>query len=623
MREQFAQRKIMLLVGALVIVAATVIGIGRLRTPARAPSAPAKFEVSPEVARTGAGKVGDLTITEEAEQLAGIKIAPADLRVATEQLAVSGVIEAGGDREVKITPRVAGTLTSVAVVVGDAVRAGQTLAMIESPELARAQAEYRQAGARIALARERLQSQRELARLGAFTGPSVEEARRSFSGAQGDLAQAEREVAVAGAEVAKARYEKAAVESEVATVKSEVAAAEGEAASKRGLLTKAKAQVEVQAAALTQAKTEVGVAQSRFERQDALLEKGLVSRQEWERAQADLRRAEAEVQAAQSRVSEARAEVESAESLQDTGHALIRATQARVEASQRRVQQAEASIKAALARQEQAESQLASLRHRGQIAQAALRREEAVYRGNYGATKEIAEATGVLREAEIQRDAAAQAVRLFGGTPGGASRVAIAAPIAGRIRERSASPGETVDTEHPLFSILNLDIVWAQLSVSPKDMQLVREGQRVELRAETAPHRLFHGTVSAVAATADTDTRAVQVRCALVNADRALRPGAFVRGTIATDVARERVTVPLAALQEHFGKPTVYVRLPGQAGGFEVRHVTLGVQGEGWREVTSGLKAGERIAIEGTFYLKSEALKSALSDGCCAPPGAE
>ncbi|HJN14875.1 MAG TPA: efflux RND transporter periplasmic adaptor subunit, partial [Armatimonadota bacterium] len=79
--------------------------------------------------------------------------------------------------------------------------------------------------------------------------------------------------------------------------------------------------------------------------------------------------------------------------------------------------------------------------------------------------------------------------------------------------------------------------------------------------------------------------------------------------------------VPDGALQEKFGQHTVYVShvVPGS---FEVRHVTLGVAGDGWREITAGLDAGEPIAVSGTFYLKSEALKSALSDGCCAPPGA-
>jgi len=45
------------------------------------------------------------------------------------------------------------------------------------------------------------------------------------------------------------------------------------------------------------------------------------------------------------------------------------------------------------------------------------------------------------------------------------------------------------------------------------------------------------------------------------------------------------------------------------------------VRGDGWREISAGLSAGEKIAVSGTFYLKSEALKSQLSDGCCAPAG--
>ena len=101
------------------------------------------------------------------------------------------------------------------------------------------------------------------------------------------------------------------------------------------------------------------------------------------------------------------------------------------------------------------------------------------------------------------------------------------------------------------------------------------------------------------------------------NASGALRPQSFVRGTVTTDVRRDRVTVPEGALQEHTNKATVYVAA-GAPGAFEVRHVKLGVHGNGWREVSAGLKPGERIATGGTFYLKSEALKSSLSDGCCA-----
>jgi membrane fusion protein, heavy metal efflux system len=493
-------------------------------------------------------KVGDLQITQEAMELAEIQIAPAGRRRVAEKLSVSGTIEAGGDRLAKITPRVAGKVVSVSAVAGDAVRTGQTLARIESTELAEAQAAYRNATTHVAVARNNLQRQRRLAQLGAFGQPKVEEARRSAIAAQGEINVGENEVAAAQAEVAEAQSQLGALQ-----------------------------------AALAQARTRVTVTESRFKRQDALLKEELVSRQDWEQAQADLDEAQADVDAARANIAQGQAKIETA--------------QARLKAAQ---------------------AKLAEARKRSAIADRTRTREEAVYKGGYVTSKEIVEAEAALRQAELDRQAAEQSVRLLGGSPGGGSVVALTTPITGRVQERNVSLGETVDTEHPLFMVINLDVVWAQLAVTPKDLSLVRRGQRVELTSETAPGRVFTGTVSAIGSTADATTRTVRVRCALANGSGALRPETFVRGNIITDVRRERVVVPLAALQEHNGKETVYVAKEGHPGAFEVRHVKLGVHGDGWREVASGLEAGEQVAVNGTFYLKSEALKSSLSDACCA-----
>jgi cobalt-zinc-cadmium efflux system membrane fusion protein len=406
--------------------------------------------------------------------------------------------------------------------------------------------------------------------------------------------------------VEEARRASVAAQGEVTTGESDVAAARAEVA-------EAESRLGATRAALAQAETQVRVAESRFQRQDALFKEELTSRQDWEQAQADLERARADVDAARANLTQAQAQI-------DTAQARLRA----------------------------AEGKLAEATKRAEIAARSLTREEAVLKGGYITGKEIVEAEAALASAELDRHAAAQSVRLLGGTPGGGTapgrlplrisaksyvalratansyhpgEVPLVTPIAGRVQERNVSLGETVDTEHPLFTVINLDTVWAQLAVMPKDLPRTRLGQRVELTAESAPGRVFTGTVSAIGSVADEQTRAVRVRCALANRNGSLRPGTFVRGVIITDVRRERVTVPVGAIQEHNGKPTVYVTVAGKATEYEVRHVTLGVSGDGWREIASGLEAGEHVAAKGTFYLKSEALKSALSDGCCAVPG--
>jgi RND family efflux transporter MFP subunit len=565
-----------------------------------------------------AGKVGDLVITQEAMELAEIKLAAATQRSVAEKLAASGTIEPGGDRLVRITPRVAGKVITVSTMVGDQVRAGQTVATIESTELAKAQAEYEHAEIGLAIARKNLERQRKLARLGAFSSPRYEEARREVVAAEGDANGAEKDVAAVRQEVSKAKSARAALQGEVAEAEADVASAENDAASAGSQVARAESGVKSLQAALSQTQTGVQVARSRFNRLDTLLKEEIVSRQDWEQARGELQRAEADVEAARSNIAQSQAEVEAARSAQRSAQSKVTAAKAKVKSARDRVEQAAADIEGASARTEQAEARLAAARKRAELARRALAREERVFRGGYATSKEIVEAEGALQEAQHELEHSVRAVRLLGSRPGGGSTIPVVTPIAGRVQARKVSVGQTVEAEHELFSVINLDLVWAQLQVAPKDLPYVRTGERVVLTSETAPGRTFTGTVSAIDTVADETTRTVRVRVALVNRDGALRPETFVRGHIVTDVRRERVTVPEKALQDHQGKPTVYIAR-NTAGAFEVRHVKLGVRGDGWREVAEGLQPGERIAADGTFYLKSEALKSSLSDGCCAP----
>ena len=109
-----------------------------------------------------AGKVGDLQVTEEALQLAKIKIEPVVQKLVAEKLSVSGSVQAGGDQLVKVTPRVTGKVVKLLAQSGDSVRAGQSLAVLESTELAQAQALYRQSSARVSAATKNLERQRQL-----------------------------------------------------------------------------------------------------------------------------------------------------------------------------------------------------------------------------------------------------------------------------------------------------------------------------------------------------------------------------------------------------------------------------------------------------------------------------
>jgi cobalt-zinc-cadmium efflux system membrane fusion protein len=58
------------------------------------------------------------------------------------------------------------------------------------------------------------------------------------------------------------------------------------------------------------------------------------------------------------------------------------------------------------------------------------------------------------------------------------------------------------------------------------------------------------------------------------------------------------------------GKPHVFVA--GPKGRFEKREVALGASSEGLVEVRSGVAAGEKVATQGSFLLKSQLLSASM-----------
>jgi len=495
-----------------------------------------------------AGKVGDLQVTEEALQLAKISVEAAQEQLVTEKLEVSGIVKAGGDNLVKITPRVTGKVIKLLARTGDQVKAGQKLAILESTELAQAQSLYRQASARVNAAKKTLDRQKELAMLGQFGRPQVEDARRNALESESDVNTAEQTLAAAGTTVVEAESDKDSFQSKI-----------------------------------EQAQAELDVTKSRLDRAEALFKEELISKQELERVRADHQKAVADVNVAKSSLAQG---------------------EARLTAAKDRVRRAEGALR--LAKQKAA------------ILKQSLEREEKVYKGQFMSNREIVQAETELRQTQVEVQGASDTVRLLGGTPGGGNTVALVTPITGRVQDREATLGETIDSEHAAFTVVNLDEVWAEISILPRNLSAVLVGDLVELTSEAAPEKVFKGTILSIGTVADETTRSVVVRTTLGNEGQLLKPGSFIRGSVETDIRHERVTVPIGAIQDHTGKPTVYVALE-KTGAFEVRHVKLGITRDGWREISEGLKAGEQVAASGTFYLKSEALKSSLSDGCCAP----
>lgn len=149
-----------------------------------------------------------------AAKTAGVRVETARRSLSGDTLTVPGTVETSPNRGAKITPPVSGKVIRILVNLGDSVRAGQPLAVLDSPDVAQAHAAIRQAESTVvqafaglntarsqidqARAKERsakttLDRQRQLAQAGAFSQGPLAAAQSELSAAQTEQAQAQTE----------------------------------------------------------------------------------------------------------------------------------------------------------------------------------------------------------------------------------------------------------------------------------------------------------------------------------------------------------------------------------------------------------------------------------------------
>jgi cobalt-zinc-cadmium efflux system membrane fusion protein len=161
--------------------------------------------------------------------------------------------------------------------------------------------------------------------------------------------------------------------------------------------------------------------------------------------------------------------------------------------------------------------------------------------------------------------------------------------------------------------VSDLTALWALIEIDESLLSHVHAGQSIELRVAAYPQVAFAGTVALVGDIVNPKTRRVTVRCTVKNAEGRLKPQMYATAIIREGESRAVVVVPSDAIQTVDGRPTVFVAESGDR--FRPRAIEIGQAFGTQVEVRSGLHAVERIAVTGTFILKSELMKATTVEG--------
>lgn len=215
----------------------------------------------------------------------------------------------------------------------------------------------------------------------------------------------------------------------------------------------------------------------------------------------------------------------------------------------------------------------------------------------------------------------------------------VLAPIAGRIGRSSVTEGALVTAQQslPLATIQQLDPIYVDMSQPATTLlRLQREfdSGRLKRLGETqaqvgltlddgTPYEL-PGTLQFSEVTVDASSGSVTLRAVFPNPKHRLLPGLFVHGSIEEGVQAQALLVPQQGVtHDAAGKATALV--VGADQHVELRALTTErTVGDQWL-VTDGLKAGERVIVEGLQKIKPGALVQAVeraAPATAAPAGA-
>lgn len=143
--------------------------------------------------------------------------------------------------------------------------------------------------------------------------------------------------------------------------------------------------------------------------------------------------------------------------------------------------------------------------------------------------------------------------------------------------------------------------MYVDFQVPESQFGLVQLGNTVNGTAAAYPGARFEGEVAAIDSRIDETTRSVTVRADFPNDDRRLRPGMLLDVRL-YQPARQAVVIPEIAVVQVGRESYVFRVTPDSR--VERADVRLGERRDGKVEILDGLKAGERIVVDGTGKLR-------------------
>lgn len=153
-----------------------------------------------------------------------------------------------------------------------------------------------------------------------------------------------------------------------------------------------------------------------------------------------------------------------------------------------------------------------------------------------------------------------------------------------------------------VMGMMSYETLMLEVNLPEKHINDVKQKQEVRVMNYTIPDDTLKGVVSELSPAISTETRTFLGKLIIDNDDLKLRPGMFVQSEIILDRKDNVIVIPKDIVVSNQSGKSVFIVVKGTA---EQKQVTFGYEDKDMVEITSGLKANDRLVVKGFETLRN------------------